>query len=121
LTRRPKRSVRCLLAKVAILANKRAKLQNLALADSSAVKLSSALKLRSSIPSAVADFASACIYLCSKNCLVLIFMFVLSLKKNYKNCNKVESIKHIRIILNRSISPLNLAKNQFGFCTNVSE
>jgi len=37
--------------------------------------------LKSSIPTAVANFASACKYLCSKNCLVFNFMFVFRLIK----------------------------------------
>jgi len=52
------------------------------IADSSALRFwTLPLRLRSSIPSAVADFASACIYLCLKNCLVFIFVFVHSEKK----------------------------------------
>jgi len=47
-----------------------------------------AATLQSSIPSAVADFASTYIYLCSKICIVLIFMFVLSVKKK-KNIQNV--------------------------------
>jgi len=44
-----------------------AKSLQIALADSSAVRFQTLLlRLRSSIPSAVADFASACIYLCWK-------------------------------------------------------
>jgi len=62
------------------------KISKLAFADSFAVRFRTLpLKLESSIPSAVADFASACTYLCSKKCLVLIFMFVLSLKNKIKN------------------------------------
>jgi len=36
------------------------------------------------IPSAAANFASACKYLCFKNCLVFNFLFVLSLKNKIK-------------------------------------
>jgi len=44
------------------------------------VKWIQTLKLRGSIPSTVANFASACKYLCFKNCFVFNFLFVLSLK-----------------------------------------
>jgi len=59
------------------------------LADSSAIRFRNLqLSLRSSLPSAVADFASACIYLCFKNCLVLIFKFVLRFLQK-KTCKPV--------------------------------
>jgi len=59
---------------------RRLRISKYALANSSAVRFQTlSLRLGNSIPSAAAYFASAWKYLCLKNCLVLIFMSILSI------------------------------------------
>jgi len=50
----------------------------------------------------VANFTSACIYLCSKSCLVLMFVFILTLIKNLKTYKKLTYfIEFICLIVER--------------------